>query len=93
MKYLSTRGSQNNLSYDQVLLQGLAKDGGLFVPSSWPEFPINELKEMSKLDYAEIACRIINKFTNENISFDKLSEIEPPKPCDTIIFAIFWTML
>ena len=75
MKYLSTRGSQNNLSYDQVLLQGLAKDGGLFVPSSWPEFTINELKEMSKLDYAEIACRIINKFTNENISFDKLSEI------------------
>ena len=75
MKYLSTRGSQNNLSYDQVLLQGLANDGGLFVPSSWPKFSIDELQDMSKLDYSELACRIINKFTNDNISLSNLNKI------------------
>ena len=50
MKYLSTRGSQKNLSYNEVLLQGLSHDGGLFVPINWPIFSIDELNEMSKLD-------------------------------------------
>ena len=75
MKYLSTRGSQNNLSYNDVLLQGLSNDGGLFVPSNWPIFSLNELKEMSKLDYSDLASRIIDKFSSEDVSLSNLKKI------------------
>ena len=48
MKYSSTRGLQQNLSYNEVLLQGLARDGGLFVPNELPVFTNDELKKASK---------------------------------------------
>ena len=75
MRYLSTRGSQKNLSYNEVLLQGLSNDGGLFVPSYWPRFSLNELKEMSKLDYSELASRIIDKFSSEDIGLSNLKKM------------------
>ena len=51
MKYSSTRGLQQNLSYNEVLLQGLARDGGLFVPNELPVFTNDELKKA----YRELA--------------------------------------
>ena len=80
MKYLSTRGSQKNLSYNEVLLQGLSHDGGLFVPINWPIFSLNELKEMSKLDYSDLASRIIDKFSGEDISFSNLKKMCSTQP-------------
>ncbi|HEX9791494.1 MAG TPA: hypothetical protein VGA60_12600, partial [Kiloniellales bacterium] len=38
MRYVSTRGSAPGLKFDEVLLAGLARDGGLFLPAHWPEF-------------------------------------------------------
>jgi len=74
MKYLSTRDSQKNLSYNEVLLQGLSNDGGLFVPINWPIFSFNELKEISKLGYSDLASRIIDKFSSEDISYSNLKK-------------------
>ena len=51
MKYSSTRGLQQNLSYNEVLLQGLARDGGLFIPNELPVFTNDELKKA----YRELA--------------------------------------
>lgn len=38
MRYISTRGSAPDLGFDDVLLAGLARDGGLYVPADWPRF-------------------------------------------------------
>ena len=55
MKYSSTRGLQKNLSYNDVLLQGLARDGGLFVPNELPVFTNDELKKLDKVAYIRFA--------------------------------------
>ena len=64
MKYSSTRGLQQNLSYNEVLLQGLARDGGLFVPNELPVFTNDELKKMSNLEYSELAAFITVSYTH-----------------------------
>ncbi len=38
MKYISTRGTAPTLGFEEVLLAGLARDGGLYVPARWPRF-------------------------------------------------------
>ena len=55
MKYVSTRGDAPELAFDDVLLVGLAIDGGLYVPAEWPQFSPAELEAMAGLSYAEIA--------------------------------------
>ncbi len=75
MKYLSTRGSQKNLSYNEILLEGLSIDGGLFIPEKLPKFSLSELLEMSKLDYYELASKIIHKFTGDDADIKQLKEI------------------
>ena len=75
MKYSSTRGLQQNLSYNEVLLQGLARDGGLFIPNELPVFTNDELKKMSNLEYTELAAFIINQFSSKCINYNDLLEI------------------
>ena len=47
MRYVSTRGEAPELAFEDVLLTGLARDGGLYVPAHWPEFSEAELAELS----------------------------------------------
>ena len=51
IKYSSTRGGDVSLSYEEVLLAGLARDGGLFMPEKWPSFSHSDLKNMKELTY------------------------------------------
>ena len=51
--YVSTRGQAGRRSFEDVLLAGLAEDGGLFVPETWPAFSAAELAAMRGLDYPE----------------------------------------
>ena len=62
MLYSSTRGKDNNLKFTEVLLNGLAKDGGLYIPEKWPEFSYKELLEMQGLDYISLAEKIMLPF-------------------------------
>jgi len=62
MKYVSTRGHAPVLEFDEVLLAGLARDGGLYLPETWPQFSATELRGFSGLGYAEIALRILRPF-------------------------------
>ena len=48
MEYISTRGKSKNLQFEDVLLTGLAPDGGLYVPKEWPLLDYNELKKKLK---------------------------------------------
>lgn len=68
MKYVSTRGEAPVLAFDDVLLAGLAEDGGLYVPEFWPQFSADELTAMAGLSYAEIAYRVIRPFVAGTIA-------------------------
>tara|TARA_Y100000768_G_scaffold141362_1_gene105330 strand:- start:883 stop:2268 length:1386 start_codon:yes stop_codon:yes gene_type:complete len=71
MLFHSTRGKDNNKNFEQVLMQGLAKDGGLFMPNNWPEVDKEELKNLD--NFIDVAKYIVPLFTSS--SFDK-SEVE-----------------
>lgn len=75
INYLSTRGGQSSLQYEEVLLSGLARDGGLFMPEEWPTFSHSELNEMKKLSYSEIAAKIMTPFIQPSLSHNEVLKI------------------
>ena len=72
MKYLSTRGEQAS-SFKEVLMLGLAKDGGLFVPESWPKIDISQLD--SNISYIDLTYEIISPFIGNDIPSEILKNI------------------
>jgi threonine synthase len=62
MRYISTRGHAPVRDFNGVLLAGLAEDGGLYMPESWPEFSPNEWSSLRGLPYAELAARVMQPF-------------------------------
>ena len=57
MKYLSTRDDSLSRSFNDILYQGLSRDGGLYLPQSWPKIDLLSLKNKS---YEEVAYEIIS---------------------------------
>ncbi len=72
MQYVSTRGAAPELDFPGVLLAGLAADGGLYMPASWPFFSAVELRAMRGLPYAELAARVMAPFVGAAIPFAEL---------------------
>ncbi|VVT11917.1 threonine synthase [Erythrobacter sp. EC-HK427] len=72
MKYISTRGSAPALDFEGVTLAGLASDGGLYVPESWPRFSEGEITAMAGLPYAELAVRVMAPFTAGSLTEEQL---------------------
>ncbi len=70
MEYLSTRGGAPAPGFEDVLLSGLARDGGLFVPAHWPSVPGADIRALATLDYAEVAARIIRPFIETDLLDD-----------------------
>ncbi|MGI9250218.1 MAG: threonine synthase [Pseudohongiellaceae bacterium] len=62
MKYISTRGECPPQNFEQVVLTGLAPDGGLFVPQTLPHFSADEISRWRELPYPELALEIIKPF-------------------------------
>ena len=75
MKYISTRGQSPALNFEEVLLTGLASDGGLFVPEELPVFSPEEITAMASLDYVQLAQKIITPFVQESIPEADLQSI------------------
>ncbi len=75
MKYVSTRGAAPALAFDDVLLTGLARDGGLYLPQSWPEFSPAELRRMAGLDYADLAHAVLRPLVGAAIAESDLRRI------------------
>ncbi len=75
MKYLSTRGGVGAAKFDDVLLTGLAGDGGLFMPETWPQVSPGEIEEFRGKPYADVAASIMARFTGDAFSHDRLLEI------------------
>ena len=59
MRYISTRGGTAPQSFRSILLQGLAPDGGLAVPESYPRFDAQDLERLRGLDYRALAFEIL----------------------------------
>ncbi len=75
MEYISTRGQDGPLSFEQALLNGLARDGGLYLPVKWPRFSFDEIAEMKGLAYHEVAGRIMSRFTEGDIDQAEMTEM------------------
>jgi threonine synthase len=70
MKYVSTRGSAPVLEFGDVLLAGLARDGGLYVPDSWPVLAPDALSRAATASYAETAVEVMWPFVEGAIDHD-----------------------
>lgn len=75
MKYVSTRGKAPILSFDDVLLTGLARDGGLYLPQSWPQFSADDIRNMRGLSYADLAVKVMYPFVEGSIPKDDFTVI------------------
>lgn len=67
MRYISTRGQAPTLNFEEVVLTGLASDGGLYVPEEIPQFSKADFAEMAGLPYTEIAFRVMKPFVGGEI--------------------------
>ena len=72
MEFISTRGKCKVSSASEAIVKGLADDGGLFGPETFPDFS-DKLESLSKLDYPELACEVLHSF---------LEEYDKKKLCD-----------
>ncbi len=75
MMYRSTRGSAPILKFDDVLLAGLARDGGLYLPESWPSFSAKEIRSFAGMGYAELALQIVRPFVGDCIPEEDLKSL------------------
>jgi threonine synthase len=75
MRYVSTRGQAPARDFADVLLTGLAEDGGLFMPESWPVFSAADWRAMRGLSYPELATRVMAPFVDGAIAYETLATI------------------
>src|SRR6185312_8102286 len=103
MNYISTRhgsaagagGSPAPLGFEDVMLAGLARDGGLYLPAAWPQFSRADIAAMKGKPYREVAYRVMQPFvgnTFDEMTFRRLiaeaytsfdvADVAPLKPLD-----------
>ncbi|MDB6175898.1 threonine synthase [Paracoccus sp. Z330] len=70
MRYVSTRGQAPVLNFEQAMLSGLARDGGLYLPETVPAF--SGLGELDGLSYQDVAFRVVRPFTGDSFTDDEL---------------------
>jgi threonine synthase len=74
MRYISTRGGIQPISFKDAVMMGLATDGGLLLPQSYPQISRQELDDWRSLSYPELALRIISPFVDD-IPADDLKDL------------------
>ena len=67
MRYISTRGRAPVLNFENVLLAGLATDGGLYVPENMPRFTQEEISSWAGMTYHELAFQVMHPFVTGSI--------------------------
>ena len=74
MDFLSTRGGAPRASFADVLLAGLAPDGGLYLPESWPQLTAAQIAAFRGAAYQDVAFAILSRFTQGSFSDAELKE-------------------
>ena len=75
MKYISTRGNAPKLGFCDAVLTGLARDGGLYVPETWPNFDADAIRELSGKSYCEVAKVVLLPYLGDEISAEDFSDM------------------
>ena len=101
LRYVSTRGSAPVLEFEDVVLAGLAVDGGLYVPEEYPYFSSRQIEAMRGLNYVDLAYQVLEPFVDGAINPDALQslinnsyknfahpEIAPIKKLDENVFIL-----
>jgi threonine synthase len=65
MRYLSTRGNPPAQTFSQILLGGLAPDGGLYLPETYPQFSADDLTAMRGMDYRQLAFAMLSRLADD----------------------------
>lgn len=65
MRYVSTRGGGTPKAFSDILLEGLAADGGLYVPEEYPQVAPSELERMREMSYSQLAFAVLSKFADD----------------------------
>lgn len=75
MRYISTRGRAPAAGFAEVMLSGLAPDGGLYMPESWPHFSASDLMALRDLPYPQLVARLVAPFLDDSVTaLDELAE-------------------
>lgn len=74
MQFISTRGGEK-VSGAQAIVQGLAKNGGLYVPETFPKITEEEMRQMADMDYPERAAFVLGKYLADDLGADFLKEV------------------
>src|ERR1700679_1989700 len=75
MQHVSTRGEAPPLGFAEVMLAGLARDGGLYVPESWPRLEPKTIAAFAGRPYAEVALEIVRCFADNSIGEPELARM------------------
>ena len=75
MNYISTRGAAPELGFEQTMLTGLARDGGLYLPETWPQLDAEEIAAFAGRPYEEVAFRVMRPFVADAFTDDEFREI------------------
>jgi threonine synthase len=75
VRYISTRGEAPTLDFVSVTLAGLARDGGLYMPETWPQLDADAITALAGKPYAEVAVEVIRPFVGDGISETDLARM------------------
>ncbi len=75
MRYVSTRGQAPVLNFEDTLLVGLARDGGLYVPESWPLLSADTLSSFKDKPYTDVAFEVLSRFMGEDADLHRFKQL------------------
>ncbi|WP_121630912.1 threonine synthase [Tropicibacter alexandrii] len=75
MRYISTRGQAPALTFEEAMLSGLARDGGLYVPETVPTMSHDEIRALNGLSYEDIAFRVMRPFVGDGFTDEVFADL------------------
>lgn len=74
MRYISTRDNYISYSFSEILMRGMAPDGGLFVPQDWPSLSVEQWRALQGKPYHEIAFAVMRLFIDDTVAQTELKD-------------------
>ena len=75
MRYISTRGTAPALTFEEAMLSGLARDGGLYVPETIPQMNADDIRALHGLSYEEIAFRVMRPYVGDGFTDEVFADL------------------
>ena len=75
MRYISTRGNAPVLSFEEAMLSGLARDGGLYVPETVPQISADDIRALHGQSYEETAFRVMRPFVGDSFTDEVFGDL------------------